>query len=170
MFDLEIKTLDAQDDLRAFDCNNTFLNSFLKLRSLSEQNAKLSTTYLLRFNDDKQKQVVIGFASIKCSNTVYHDPEMSDEPQEIPSVYIQCLAIDSKWQKGKKQINAGTKLLSAIIHLIRTDISSLLGARFITMHALKDAAPWYENKFCFTKLVDESEGSETEFMYLDILR
>ncbi|NLI90772.1 MAG: GNAT family N-acetyltransferase [Peptococcaceae bacterium] len=97
---------------------------------------------------------------------------MFPEPKYIPSIEIARLAVSSSWQNGRKDnLHLGTELMKYIITFIKEEISSKVGCRFITLHALNDKVSWYSKEFCFESLADEkaeNPDEETQYMCLDI--
>jgi len=114
---------------------------------------------------------IIAYYTLKCDSIKIVDLEMYPEPRYIPCIEIARIAVKTDWQIGKKGIHLGTELMGLIITQIKENISSIVGCRFITLHAVLDRVEWYEERFNFVKRIDEKalaidEG--TVYMSLDI--
>ncbi len=167
-FEFESLCLKHLPKLRSFKCGNPSMEGFLFEEAYVHHiNGEGITTVVTAEGSDE----IIAYFTLKCDSMKIEDPDMFPEPRFIPCIEIARIAVKTQWQEGKKGIHVGTYLMGFIITLIKEDIATKTGCRFITLHAVQDKVDWYENNFNFKKRIDEkglSEFVETEYMSLDI--
>lgn len=158
---VRIVSLTDKHNLEPFCCNNNDLDNFLKNYAISEQEDKVSRTYLTCLHNE-----VIGFFTLSASGIEILAIDIVDSVKEFPeSIYpaidIHKLAVTEKFQGrgiGKYTLNAAIgKILS---------VSEHIGCRYVTLDSVKNKIGFYE-KYGF-KIVDIYKDDEYVKMYLNI--
>ena len=154
--------------LNKFKCGNPSMEGFLFEEAYKHHVNGEGITKVVTVDNSKE---IIAYFTLKCDALKIVEPEMHLFPRYIPCIEIARIAVKSNWQRGQKSIHLGTDLMGYIITLIKDDIGTKTGCRFITLHAVLDKVNWYEREFKFRKLADERaeiKDEETEYMSLDI--
>lgn len=133
----EIEKLDKKHNLDSFNCKYDALNDFLKNNAYLEQLNNFNITYLAIYEKN-----VIGYFSLL---TDYIQLNKVDFPKEksfknAPAIKIGRLAIDQKFERK----GLGTSLLDNINMQI-SNISKIVGVKYITVDAYVSARHFYEN-------------------------
>lgn len=168
----EIRKLNANERIAAFDCEDDDLNEFILVDAPLYCKALLATTYILTQKDTRQIIAYFSVANDRISikdfpsNTEFnrfrkHRFVNEKRLKSYPAIKICRLAIDKSAQGN----HLGTFLLDFIQTLFVTDNKS--GCRFLTVDAYNQAIPFYlKNDFTF--LSGKDEGERTRLMYLDL--
>ena len=88
---------------------------------------------------------------------------IDDFGEFLPSLYINYLAIGTKYQKNK----IGTKTLEKIINEAR-QWTDFLPIRFITLNAVPEKVDWYK-KIGFKEMGKNIDAVNT-YMYIDLIK
>ena len=91
------------------------------------------------------------------------DYQIDDFGEFLPSLYINYLAIGTKYQKNK----IGTKTLEKIINEAR-QWTDFLPIRFITLNAVPEKVDWYK-KIGFKEMGKNIDAVNT-YMYIDLIK
>lgn len=160
----EIRYVLLSSDPSNFDCGNPAINKYVEssyFATLYQQCYAYKIMY---------KSVVVGYYMITLRDVALSDciSEISDYQMGefgdyIPSLYINYLAIETKFQKNK----IGTKTLEKIITETR-QLTNILPIRFITINAVPDKIDWYK-KIGFSEMGKDID-SVNKYMFIDLIK
>ncbi|MDE6287381.1 MAG: GNAT family N-acetyltransferase [Muribaculaceae bacterium] len=165
------RQLEADTEIKSFDCGDADLNDFLVSDAKNYLRAMMALTYLLE--DDSECKTVAYYSLL--NDKIVFDPEEkqfwnkinrrianSKRRKEYPAVKIGRLAV-SKDYAGN---HIGRTILLQIKHMFSTMRRS--ACRFITVDAYAAAVPFYEE--CgFMFLSEKDKNSKTRAMYFDLI-
>lgn len=147
-----------------FDCGNPAINEYVEnsyFATLLQQCYAYEIEY---------KSLVVGYYMITFRDVAFYDciSEISDYQIDdfgefLPSLYINYLAIGTKYQKNK----IGTKTLEKIINEAR-QWTDFLPIRFITLNAVPEKVDWYK-KIGFKEMGKNIDAVNT-YMYIDLIK
>ena len=178
--DLVLSRLDPDKKIAAFDCGNIDLNDFLSNEAAKYQKARLSVTHILALPTAGQITEIAGYFSLLTDKLVFdpgdkkkrnvwkefnkeHEIHFNKHRKTYPAVKIGRLAVASAFA-GK---GLGRIMIARIITMIAN--MNIIGCRFITVNAYKDAFDFYlKNNFNY--LFDDDANEQTRLMYFDIKR
>jgi GNAT superfamily N-acetyltransferase len=172
--DICLVRLEADTEIKSFNCGNTDLNDFLFHDAKTHQRELIATTYLLMNNNetiaywcylnDKISSGDMNGNRIRFMEKIASKlgREIKEKEYEsFPAVKIGRLGVNEK----HKNKGFGTSILDytkkLFIHNNRT------GCRFITVDAFRDAIPFYE-KNGFEFISGRDRKSETRQMYYNL--
>ena len=178
--DYVLVRLDTDEkNVATFDCGDIDLNNFLLNDATKYQKARLSVTHILTLPTDNTVQIA-GYFSLLTDKLVFdpgdkkkrnvwkefnkeHEIHFNKHRKTYPAVKIGRLAVASAFA-GK---GLGRIMIARIITMIAN--MNIIGCRFITVDAYKDAVNFYlKNDFDF--LSNDDANEEIRLMYLDIKR
>ena len=146
------------------DCGNPAINEYVEnsyFATLLQQCYAYEIEY---------KSLVVGYYMITFRDVAFYDciSEISDYQIDdfgefLPSLYINYLAIGTKYQKNK----IGTKTLEKIINEAR-QWTDFLPIRFITLNAVPEKVDWYK-KIGFKEMGKNIDAVNT-YMYIDLIK
>jgi len=134
---LLFKLIDKSDNVDDFDCNDDDINYFLKNLAISNQNRKLSNTYILYSKNSNQ---IVAYFSIIASQLNTGDARIYGI-DKIPIVLLGRMGVDKKFRGnniGRIMINiAVRKALKA---------GQLIACRLLLVETSKDMKSYYLEK------------------------
>ena len=132
--DLDFDRLDAPPPAE-FDCGRDDQNVFLRQRAWLDQQALLSTTYLL-----KDGWKLAAFVTLCMSGVSLHRHERGPaiHYQDVGALKLAQLAVDRAFQ-GR---GLGSDAVAFVIDLARSSSKSF-GCRYVILDAQPDLEPWY---------------------------
>ena len=165
------RQIEAETEIKSFDCGDTDLNDFLISDAKNYLRAMMALTYIL---EDNSTDKTVAYYSLLNDKIVF-DPENkhfwnklnrkianNKRRKEYPAVKIGRLAV-SKDYSGN---HIGEAILLQIKHMFATMRRS--ACRFITVDAYTAAVPFYE--ICgFLFLSEKDKISKTRAMYFDLI-
>lgn len=153
---LRPRAIRPTDDCGTFDCGEETLDEWLKNRAKRNELGGASRTFV---TVDADSGAVVGYYCISASSLRHEDATGAlkrNMPDPIPVILIGRLAVDSS-VNGR---GVGASLLQEAV-LKSIEVSQIIGARAILVHALSAAAVDFYTKFGFA-LVPNSKTA----MYL----
>ncbi len=136
--------LNASHDVSKFECGESSLDSWLKLRALQNEEVGASRTYVLCAG-----QEVAGYYAL-ATGAISHDEATGkirrNMPDPVPVIILGRLAIASKFQG----CGIGTALLrDAVLRVVQA--AEIAGIRAILVHAISDQAKRFYEKHGFVQ-------------------
>jgi len=166
---LKIRDIELSDlpKIKKFKCSDSKMDYFLIKEAYYYHVIGEGITKLVV---DVENNEIVGYFTLKCDSMKVFDIEMSTEPEYIPCIELSRIAIANHWQNGVRGYHLGTHLMGHILNLIQTQISTVIGCKFITLHAAMDRVKWYNKRFSFIEVEDEKTigKDDTVYMCLDI--
>ncbi len=170
--DFIIKKLEgaACDQVSAFklrDPTHKRLQVYIRSKALKASNANITKTYVAKLSDSNR---VVGYVTIMCAeielNKFY---QIEDKPDANrfkfqPAVRIACLATDDG-HRGKR---IGRELLALVYGLVKKDIASIVGCRFIVLDAKAASIPFYQKNGFRLLDTDDNRNREHPVMFIDV--
>ena len=168
---LSFRQIDANTQIKSFDCGDADLNDFLFSDAINYYKSMMALTYLL---EDAQNDRTVAYYSLLNDKIVFDPGEKklwnrlnrrianSKRRKEYPAVKIGRLAV-SKEYAG---MQIGKMILLQIKHVFSTMRRS--ACRFLTVDAYAAAVPFYE-KCGFMFLSEKDRNSPTRAMYFDLI-
>lgn len=161
---INIQKLTRDDDIGSFDCGDKDLNEFIKEDALNQMNAKISVTYLCRYNMHIIAYFTLSADSIKINTNELEIFENKEIPyKEFPAVKIGRLAVCNPYQNR----GVATNLILLIVGRAFT-LSEYIGIRYVSVDAYIDSVGFYEKRY-FTEFIHDGKRRTVQ-MYLDILK
>lgn len=165
------RKIEANTEIKPFDCGDSDLNSFLFDDSKKYLDAMLAVTYLL---EDNEMQKTVAYYCL-LNDKIQLDPDEKSKWNKInrkipnskryhayPAVKIGRLGVSKEY--AHKRIGEMVLLQIKMIFSRMT----LSGCRFLTVDAYASAVPFYE-KCGFRFLSDKDAGDDTRSMYFDLM-
>lgn len=146
---LRPRAIRPTDDCGTFNCGEQTLDQWLQNRAKRNELGGASRTFV---TVDAERGVVVGYYCISASSLRQEDATGAlrrNMPDPIPVILIGRLAVDSS-VKGE---GIGASLLREAV-LKSFEVSQIIGARAILVHALSDAAVDFYTKFGFALVPD----------------
>lgn len=169
VLELLIRDINFKDlkQLKKFKCRDGLMENFLVREAYYYHIIGEGITKLVINTETNE---IIAYYTLKCDSVRIDDEEMRENPIYIPCIEISRIAVAANWQNGSNGVHIGTHLMGHIITNIKKIIASQVGCRFISLHAIKDKASWYQRDFDFETIEDEKaiETGDTVYMCLDI--
>jgi hypothetical protein len=169
VLNLLVRDIDFTDlpKLKKFKCCDGQMEHFLVKEAYYYHIIGEGVTKLVINSDTSE---IIGYYTLKCDSIKIEDLEMREDSIYIPCIEISRIAVVANLQRGSAGIHIGTHLMGYIINSVTKNIASQTGCRFITLHAIKDKAQWYNRDFGFEQIEDEKSigCGKTVYMCLDI--
>lgn len=167
----EFRQIDADSEIKSFDCGDADLNDFLCTDARPYFKAMMALTYIL---EDKVANKTVAYYSLLNDKIVFDPEERSlwnrlnrkvankKRRKEYPAVKIGRLAVSSEY--------AGRHIGESILLQVKHVFSSMnrSACRFITVDAYSQAVPFYE-KCGFMFLSEKDKESKTRAMYFDLI-
>lgn len=165
------RQIDADTQIKSFDCGDADLNDFLISNAINYYKSMMALTYLL---EDNETDKTVAYYSLLNDKIIFDPDEKrlwnrlnrnvanSKRRKEYPAVKIGRLAI-SKDYAGQQ---IGRSILLQLKHIFATMRRS--ACRFITVDAYAAAVPFYQ-KCGFTFLSEKDRYSPTRAMYFDLI-
>ena len=165
------RQIDADTQIKSFDCGDADLNDFLISNAINYYKSMMALTYLL---EDNETDKTVAYYSLLNDKIIFAPDEKrlwnrlnrnvanSKRHKEYPAVKIGRLAI-SKDYAGQQ---IGRSILLQLKHIFATMRRS--ACRFITVDAYAAAVPFYQ-KCGFTFLSEKDRYSPTRAMYFDLI-
>jgi predicted GNAT family N-acyltransferase len=165
------RQIDADTEIKSFDCGDTDLNDFLFSDAKNYLYSKMAVTYLL---EDNEANKTVAYYSLLNDKIVFNPEEKQfwnrlnrkianpKRRKDYPAVKIGRLAVSKEYSGN----NIGKTILLQIKHMFSSMQRS--ACRFITVDAYVAAIPFYE-KCGFTFLSDKDKNSKTRAMYFDLI-
>ena len=158
---IRIVSLTDDHNLESFCCGNNDLDDFLKNCAITEQEDKVSRTYLTCLHNE-----AIGFFTLSASGIEVLAIDTIDNVKEFsesiyPAIDIHKLAVTKKFQGrgiGRYTLNAA---IGKILY-----VSEHIGCRYVILDSVKNKIGFYR-KHGF-KIVDIYKDDEYVKMYLNI--
>jgi len=134
--------LDASHDVSQFECGESSLDNWLKLRALQNEEVGASRTYVLCAG-----QEIAGYYAL-ATGAISHDEATGkirrNMPNPVPVMILGRLAIASKFQG----CGIGKALLrDAVLRVVQA--AEIAGIRAILVHAISDQAKHFYEKHGF---------------------
>lgn len=145
----------SQDDLDSFECGEADLNEYLRKRAIANHRGGAGTCYITEKDGRVVGYFVITMGSVQRVDATHRVGNFMPDP--VPVVLLARLAVDQKEQGHR----LGAQLLRAAI-VKSVEVSELIGARAILVHALHDRARTFYQHFGF-------EASPTDPLHLFLL-
>ncbi len=165
---LRYVTLGISDDVIAFDCDDSDLNSFLHHDALTDQDNCINVTRLVYFEDKLAGYYSVLNASIKSELLVPGDYDGNEYPS-YPALKIGRMGVCKEYQK----MGLGTVMLIRSISLAKK-LSLYTGCRFVTVDAKTRGSSYrFYSGYGFhmpPSMNAKLAHRETVPMYLDILK
>lgn len=165
------RQIEADTEIKPFDCGDSDLNGFLFDDAKNYLNAMLAVTYLLE--DNAANKTVAYYCLL--NDKIELDPDEKSKWNKInrkipndkryhayPSVKIGRLGVSLEYAN----MHIGKKVLMQIKMIFSR--MTLSGCRFITVDAYSNAVPFYE-KCGFHCLSDKDVNETTRAMYFDLM-
>ena len=162
MSELSYVLLNSKAD--KFDCGNVTINEYIEWSyfvTLSQQCYAYKILY---------KSLIVGYYMITLRDVALtdcpgdeSDYSVGEFGDHVPSLYINYIAIDKRFQKK----GIGTKTLEKIIIETR-QLVDRLPIRFITINAVPEKVDWYK-KIGFKEMGSNIDGVN-RYMFIDIIR
>jgi predicted GNAT family N-acyltransferase len=165
------RQIEADTELKSFDCGDADLNDFLFSDAKNYLHSMMAITYLL---EDKDANKTVAYYSLLNDKIVF-DPDNkkfwnklnrkianSKRRKDYPAVKIGRFAVSKEYAGN----HIGETILLQIKHIFSTMRRS--ACRFITVDAYAAAIPFYE-KCGFSHLSDNDKNSKTRAMYFDLI-
>lgn len=167
---MDFVKLDADYDIKPFDCGDDDLNGFLFNDAKDYVSKNLAYTFIIEdnnhtvayyslLNDKVSKSETTNASWRKMKKRFPHQKHFNS----YPAIKIGRFAVD----KSYEGMGLGTKLMKLIkekLALHKTDSAF----RFLTVDAYLSAVPFYE-KNDFKMLVSDDENKHTRLMYFDMM-
>jgi GNAT superfamily N-acetyltransferase len=136
--------LNASHDVLQFECGESSLDSWLKLRALQNEEVGASRTYVLCAGCE-----IAGYYAL-ATGAISHDEATGkirrNMPNPVPVMILGRLAIASKFQG----CGIGTALLrDAVLRIVQA--AEIAGIRAILVHAISDQAKHFYEKHGFVQ-------------------
>lgn len=169
--DFTFRQIEADTDIKPFDCGDPDLNGFLFDDAKKYLNEMLAVTYLL---EDSQAQKTVAYYCL-LNDQIELNPEEKSKWNKLnrnipnskrhhayPAVKIGRLGVSKEYAHQ----NIGRMVLLQIKMIFSR--MNLSGCRFITVDAYSQAVPFYE-KCGFHYLSNKDENDTTRAMYFDLM-
>lgn len=146
-----IERLAKQHDRSRFDCGQSALNDWLKLRAGQFEKRNLARTYV---GVRKEERLVVGYYAL-CSHRVRYEALSKDQGKglpkiDVPVVLLGRLAVDQSAQgQGLDEL-----LLVDAIRRVQ-HIAEVIGVRAVEVDALDEKARNFYSRFGFLSLQDD---------------
>lgn len=139
------RPISSEDDCTSFDCGEITLDTWVRTRALRNEKAGASRTFV---SVETQTRVVVGYYCLSASSLTREETTSSlrrNMPDPIPVILIGRLAVDKRFAGN----GLGASLLQEAI-LKGIEVSQLVGARALVVHAISESAENFYRKFGFT--------------------
>ena len=160
----EFRDVLLKDEVSEFDCGNPTINEYIAnsyFATLSQQCYAYQIIY---------KACVVGYYMITLRDVVLSDcpSDISDYQdgefgEHFPSLYINYLAVNTKYQKN----GIGTLTLKKIINETK-QLTNILPIRFITINSVPEKVNFYK-KIGFYEMGKNIDNVNT-YMYIDCIK
>lgn len=131
------------DDLLDFDCGESSLNQWLKIRAWVNETQNISRTYLVFSEENK----LAGFFSLS-ANAIAHELTRAairrNMPDPIPVILLTRLAVALRYQK----MQVGARLLKSALQIAQ-ESAKLSGAPFVAVHPLNETVESFYRHYGF---------------------
>lgn len=133
------KILNAEHNIKDFDCGKKVLDDWLKKRALANQASRASRTFVVCDSNRVVGYYALAMGSV--SHEIAHRKVKQNMPKPVPVMVLARLAVDLEW-KGQ---GVGRSLVRDA--MLRTlNISEQVGCSALLVHAIDDdAKSYYEN-------------------------
>lgn len=166
-----IRKLELSDSVSSFKTGHlslTPLKTFLQKQAKNFQSACVAQSYVAV--DDKN--AVIGFVTLTCSEIDLRkkyeiaDCEHANNYDSLPAIKVARLAVDCRY----RGYGIGRNLIDHVLGIAIGQIAPVVGCRFITTDAKKDAVEFYlKQGFTFLD-TEENKKIDTPIMFFDLLQ
>lgn len=160
----ELQYMRLTSEPTVFDCGNPTINGYVE-HSYAETLSQQCYAYKIVYKSCAVGYYMITLRSValsECTSDI-SDFQEGDFGEFFPSLYINYLAVEQKFQRHK----IGTKTLEKIINETRT-LVDLLPIRFITINAVPDKVEWYK-KIGFIEMGSDIDHVN-KYMYIDVIK
>ena len=168
---MELIRVNAEYEMKPFDCGDADLNGFLLNDAKRFAEAKIANTFVIEedgnimayfclLNDKISKEEAANNTWRRVKKKFSHEKHFSS----YPAIKIGRFAVSLSY----KGTGIGSKAMLFLKYMLR-DENTYSAFRFLTVDAYLSAIPFYE-KNDFEPLLPDEDNEHTRLMYFDIIR